>query len=143
MKDKIVTWQDKRIAAINRWSKSKGIDCSDINPYFNEYHDILNSQAKTKKQYKGKNMTIEEMDEFVKNSKPGDRIIYHKGFIAEELGHADSLTLKRFASHVRSLESRKKILLVQKKIKAGGVGSNAPIYHYIAERIKNDSRNYH
>ena len=88
-------------------------------------------------------MTIEEMDQFVKKAKPGDRIIYHKGFIAEELGHADSLTLKQFTSHVRSLESRNKILLVQKKIKSGGAGSDAPIYHYIAERTKNDSRDYH
>ena len=82
-------------------------------------------------------MTIEEMDQFVKKAKPGDRIIYHKGFLAEEVGYADSLTLRQFTSHVRSLESGEKILLVQKKIKSGGVGSNAPIYEYIAERIKN------
>ena len=82
-------------------------------------------------------MTIEEMDQFVKKAKPGDRIIYHKGFLAEEIGHADSLTLKQFTIHVRFLESGEKISLVQKKIKSGGVGSNAPIYEYIAERIKN------
>ena len=82
-------------------------------------------------------MTIEEMDQFVKKAKPGDRIIYHKGFLAEEIGYADSLTLKQFTSYVRSLESGEKISLVQKKIKSGGVGSNAPIYEYIAERIKN------
>ena len=82
-------------------------------------------------------MTIEEMDQFVKKAKPGDRIIYHKGFLAEEIGYADSLTLRLFTGYVRSLESGKKILLVQKKIKSGGVGSNAPIYEYIAERIKN------
>ena len=82
-------------------------------------------------------MTIEEMDQFVKKAKPGDRVVYHKGFLAEEVGYADSLTLRQFTSHVRSLESGKKILLVQKKIKAGGVGSDAPIYEYIAERIKN------
>ena len=82
-------------------------------------------------------MTIEEMDQFVKKAKPGDRVVYHKGFLAEELGYADSLTLKQFTSHVRSLESGEKISLVQKKIKSGGVGSNAPIYEYIAERIKN------
>ena len=82
-------------------------------------------------------MTIEEMDQFVKKAKHGGRVVYHRGFLAEELGYADSLTLKQFTSYVRSLESRKKILLVQKKIKSGGVGSNAPIYEYIAERIKN------
>ena len=82
-------------------------------------------------------MTIEEMDQFVKKAKPGDKVVYYRGFLAEELGYADSLTLKQFTSHVRSLESGEKISLVQKKIKSGGVGSNAPIYEYIAERIKN------
>jgi len=82
-------------------------------------------------------MTIEEMDQFVKKAKPGDRVVYHRGFLAEEVGCADSLTLRQFTDYVRSLESGKKILLVQKKIKSGGVGSNAPIYEYIAERIKN------
>ena len=82
-------------------------------------------------------MTVEEMDQFVKKAKPGDRVVYHKGFLAEEVGYADSLTLRQFTDYVRSLESGKKILLVQKKIKAGGVGSDAPIYEYIAERIKN------
>ena len=81
-------------------------------------------------------MTIEEMDQFVKKAKPGDRVVYHRGFLAEEVGHADSLTLRQFTSHVRSLESGEKILLVQKKIKSGGTGSDAPIYEYIAERIK-------
>ena len=51
MKDKI-SWQDKRVAAINRWSKKKGIPCSDTSPYFNEYNAILNSKAKNKKEYK-------------------------------------------------------------------------------------------
>jgi len=51
MKDKI-SWQDKRIAAINRWSNKRGIPCSDTSPYFNEYNAILNSKAKNKKEYK-------------------------------------------------------------------------------------------
>ena len=53
MKEKITSWQDRRVNAINRWSKRKGIPCNDVNPYFDEYDAILNSQAKTKKQYKG------------------------------------------------------------------------------------------
>ena len=60
MKEKITNWQDRRVNAINRWSKRRGIPCSDLNPYFNEYDAILNSQAKTKKQYKGEKMTKEE-----------------------------------------------------------------------------------
>ena len=48
MKDKI-SWQDKRVAAINRWSKKRGIPCSDTSPYFDEYNAILNSKANNKK----------------------------------------------------------------------------------------------
>ena len=51
MKDKI-SWQDKRVAAINRWSKKRRIPCSDNNPYFDEYHAILDSEASSKKEYK-------------------------------------------------------------------------------------------
>ena len=79
-------------------------------------------------------MTIEEMDQFVKKAKHGDRVVYHRGFLAEESGH--NKELRDFAGYVRSLETGEKISLVQKKIKSGGVGSNAPIYEYIAERIK-------
>jgi len=48
----MTTWQDKRVAAINRWSKKRRIPCSDNNPYFNEYCDILHSKANNKKEYK-------------------------------------------------------------------------------------------
>ena len=51
MKDKI-SWQDKRVAAINRWSEKKGIGCSDSSPYFDEYCDIIHSKANNKKEYK-------------------------------------------------------------------------------------------
>ena len=51
MKDKI-SWQDKRVAAINRWSEKKGIGCSDSSPYFDEYNAILDSEASSKKEYK-------------------------------------------------------------------------------------------
>ena len=51
MKDKI-HWQERRIAAINRWSKKRGIPCSDTNPYFDEYCDIIHSKANNKKEYK-------------------------------------------------------------------------------------------
>ena len=80
-------------------------------------------------------MTIEEIDQFVKKAKHGDRVVYYRGFLAEESGH--NKEIRDFAEYVRSLESGEKISLVQKKIKSGGVGSNAPIYEYIAERIKN------
>ena len=51
MKDKI-SWQDKRVAAINRWSEKKGVSCNDMNLYFNEYDAIIHSRAKNKKEYK-------------------------------------------------------------------------------------------
>lgn len=51
MKDKI-SWQDKRVAAITRWSNKRGIPCSDMNPYFDEYCDIIHSKASNKKEYK-------------------------------------------------------------------------------------------
>ena len=51
MKDKI-NWQERRIAAINRWSKKRKILCSDMNPYFEEYCDIIESKANNKKEYK-------------------------------------------------------------------------------------------
>ena len=62
MKEKITSWQNRRISAINRWSKKRGIPCNDLNPYFNEYNAILSSQSKTKKQYKGEKMTEEKKD---------------------------------------------------------------------------------
>ena len=59
MKDKI-SWQDKRVAAINRWSKKRRIPCSDNNPYFDEYDAIIHSQAKNKKEYKLERRNINE-----------------------------------------------------------------------------------
>ena len=59
MKDKI-SWQDKRVAAINRWSKQRRIPCSDNNPYFDEYDAIIHSQAKNKKEYKLERRNINE-----------------------------------------------------------------------------------
>ena len=63
MKDKI-SWQDKRVAAITRWSKKRGIPCSDNNPYFDEYCDIIHSKANNKKEYKSMIQTV--MDTEVK-----------------------------------------------------------------------------
>ena len=81
-------------------------------------------------------MNIEEINQFVKTAEPGDRVIYYRGFLAEDAGL--SKEKRDFASFVLSLESEKKVLLVQKKIKGGGAGNDAPIYEYIAERIKNE-----
>ena len=47
MKDK-TSWQDKRVAAITRWSNRRGIPCSDTNPYFDEFCDIIHSKANNK-----------------------------------------------------------------------------------------------
>ena len=79
-------------------------------------------------------MNVEEINQFVKTAEPGDRVIYYRGFLAEDAGYSKGK--RDFASFVLSLESEKKVLLVQKKIKGGGVGNDAPIYEYIAERRK-------
>ena len=79
-------------------------------------------------------MTIEEIDQFIIKAKPGDKVVYYRGFLAEEAGH--NKELRDFATYMRSLELGEKISLVQKKIRAGGIGNNYPIYEYIAERIK-------
>jgi len=47
-----MSWQDKRVHAINRISKRKGLKTDDMNPYFDEYNQILNTPAKNKKEYK-------------------------------------------------------------------------------------------
>ena len=79
-------------------------------------------------------MAVEEKNQFVKTAEPGDRVIYYRGFLAEDAGL--SKEKRDFASFVLSLESEKKVLLVQKKIRGGAAGNNAPIYEYIAERRK-------
>ena len=49
MKDKTITWQDRRIKAMNRMIEKKG---SHLHAkYFDEYHCVLNSKAKNKKQW--------------------------------------------------------------------------------------------
>ena len=80
------------------------------------------------------NMTVEEINQFVKTAEPGDRVIYYRGFLAEDAGL--SKEKRDFASFVLSLESEKKVLLVQKKIRGGAAGNEAPIYEYIAEKRK-------
>ena len=81
-------------------------------------------------------MTVEEINQFIKTAEPGDRVIYYRGFLAEDAGR--SKEKRDFASFVLSLESEKKVLLVQKKIRGGATGNEAPIYEYIAERRKHD-----
>ena len=79
-------------------------------------------------------MNNEEMNQFVKTAAPGDRIIYYRGFLAED-AYRDK-EKRDFGSFVLSLELKKKVLLMQRKIKKGGAGHDSPIYEYIAERTK-------
>mgnify|MGYP003152666948 CR=1 FL=1 len=66
-------------------------------------------------------MNVEEINQFVKTAEPGDRVIYYRGFLAEDAGL--SKEKRDFASFVLSLESEKKVLLVQKKIRGGAAGN--------------------
>ena len=52
MTTKSKSWSERRVDAINKLSKKKGYPSSDIIPFFDEYIAILNSKAKTKKEYK-------------------------------------------------------------------------------------------
>ena len=52
---KLKSWQDLRIAAINKISENKNIDCDPSNPYWDEYCKIMSSaHCETKKEYKDK-----------------------------------------------------------------------------------------
>ena len=60
MKEKTITWQDRRINAMNRMMDRKGSHLHE--KYFDEYHSVLHSKAKNKQQYKGEIMTEEKKD---------------------------------------------------------------------------------
>ena len=47
-----MNWKEKRIIAINKLSKKKGWSSSDTNPYFEEIHDIYESDARTLLEFK-------------------------------------------------------------------------------------------
>ena len=51
MKEKTITWQDRRIKAMNRMMDRKGSHLHE--KYLDEYHSVLHSKAKNKQQYKG------------------------------------------------------------------------------------------
>ena len=46
------SWQDKRIAAMNRASKRIGYSFNEMNPWFDQWIAILESKAKTLKEFK-------------------------------------------------------------------------------------------
>ena len=46
------SWQDKRIAAMNRASKRIGFSFNEMNPWFDQWLAILESKAKTLKEFK-------------------------------------------------------------------------------------------
>jgi len=60
MKEKTITWQDRRINAMNRMMDRKGSHLHE--KYLDEYHSVLHSKAKNKQQYKGEKMTEEKKD---------------------------------------------------------------------------------
>ena len=60
MKEKTITWQDRRINAMNRMMDREGSHLHE--KYLDEYHSVLHSKAKNKQQYKGEKMTEEKKD---------------------------------------------------------------------------------
>ena len=52
---KLKSWQDRRVAAINRISERRGSDANPDSPYWDEYCKIMSSEhCKNKKEYKEK-----------------------------------------------------------------------------------------
>ena len=49
---KINSWQDRRIAVMNRISKAKGLPMDEQNPWFHQWVQILHSKAKTLQEFK-------------------------------------------------------------------------------------------
>jgi|TARA_A100000171_G_C2041470_1_gene100690 hypothetical protein len=52
------SWQEKRIAAMNRASKAGGIPFDENNPWFNEWNQILHTKAKTLLEFKKENWYV-------------------------------------------------------------------------------------
>ena len=61
MKNK--NWKDKFINLINKISKKKGWESSDINPFFNVVHHIGSTDAQTLRQFKQQLKTKTESEE--------------------------------------------------------------------------------
>ena len=81
-------------------------------------------------------MKKETIQEWIRNAKTHEAIVYHTGHLIEERKDMD-LTIKTDAFLLAAQEG--KIELYQKKIKAGSE-KKAPIYDYIARKLKTNEK---
>ena len=81
-------------------------------------------------------MKKETIQEWIRNAKTHEAIVYHTGHLIEERADKD-LTRKTDAFLLAAQEG--KIELYQKKIKAGSE-KKAPIYDYIARKLKTNEK---
>ena len=81
-------------------------------------------------------MKKETIQEWIRNAKTHEAIVYHTGHLIEERKDMN-LTIKTDAFLLAAQEG--KIELYQKKIKAGSE-KKAPIYDYIARKLKTNEK---
>jgi len=81
-------------------------------------------------------MEKETIQEWIRNAKTHEAIVYHTGHLIEERNDKD---LVKKADAFLSAAQEGKIELYQKKIKAGSE-KKAPIYDYIARKLKNNEK---
>ena len=81
-------------------------------------------------------MRQETIQEWIKNAKTHEAVVYHTGHLIEERKDMN-LTIKTDAFLLAAQEG--KIELYQKKIKAGSEKVK-PIYDYIARKLKNNEK---
>ena len=80
-------------------------------------------------------MKKETIQEWIKNAKTHEAVVYHTGHLIEE---RDCMDLVRKADAFLLAAQEGKIELYQKKIKAGG--SQKPIFNYIARKLKTNEK---
>jgi hypothetical protein len=73
----------------------------------------------------------QQFDEWFISSKPGESFIYHKGHLMEDVIFQYQLGL--FAKKVLDLANKRKISIVQKRIKFG-TERTKPEFEYIAQK---------
>tara|TARA_R110000751_G_scaffold37310_3_gene90501 strand:- start:346 stop:606 length:261 start_codon:yes stop_codon:yes gene_type:complete len=82
-------------------------------------------------------MNIQEIHTWITNAKMNESIIYYTGHLAEK---RDKIEIRKMANAFMEAAQQKKIDLFQNKITEGDL-SKAPIYEYIARKLKDERGN--
>ena len=78
-------------------------------------------------------MNIQEIHTWITNAKMNESIIYYTGHLAEK---RDEIEIRKMANAFMEAAQQKKIDLFQNKITEGD-HTKAPLYEYIARKLKN------